>query len=470
MKQLFFILICMAMVFSCSKDLPTASKNAQTTGTEKPTTEQLALEVISQFEWPLDEESVAEYQTDALAKNQIDLAPTGRVMNFDRTLIADNIYHYSFTIHVGSGAYDVIGLHRVVKEKGPFRPIKTQKTFFYQHGDAKDFTGMTLPGTLSPATANDFGIAVYLAKNDVDVWGIDQAWTLVPAEVTDHSFMVDWGLQKQIDDLTIAMSVARFTRLFTGSGFGQLILCGYSSGVATGYALLNDETQRPDFLRNASAFISVDLSIKDGYEPLRAADEAEYYRLKAEYDDGLYGQFIPFNLLAVLARSDPDGDSPVIPGFTNMQSALFFACGPFLEVVSFHYFGATWENDFPSDPEYTTLDQAFDFMEAGVPWESTLFMMDYLALMSDAVDVPFDDHLAQIQVPIFNVCPAGGFGELGHYGTTLIGSTDITHLDIQLKADGEHVFDYGHIDVFTAFNAPELVWQPILEWIDSHTF
>lgn len=471
MKRFFLTMICVVLVFSfsCTKDMPSTPENHKAVSSEKVAAENLALEIISNFEWPLDEKSVADHQAESLSKNQIDLAPTGRVKNFERTAVAGNVVHYSFQVSVGSGAFDVICVHRVVKENRPFRPIKTNKTFFFQHGDYKDFVGMTMPGSVSPATADDFGIAVFLAQSDVDVWGIDQAWTLVPEAVADFSFMANWGLQKQVDDLSLAMAVARFTRLFTGSGFDQLNLCGYSSGVATAYALLNEETQRPGLLRNVCGLISVDLSIKDGYEPFRAGDEAEYYRLKEEYESGLYEQFVPFKMLAELARTDPDGDSPMIPGFTNMQAALYLAAGPLLEVIPFHYFAGIWQDDFPVDLEYTTLEQALDFMAAGVNWEPTLFMVDYLATMSDAVEVPFDDHLAQISVPVFNVCPAGGFGELGHYGTQFIGSTDITHLDIQLKPDEEAVMDFGHIDIFTASHAPSLVWQPILDWINSHT-
>ena len=94
---------------------------------------------------------------------------------------------------------DVIALHRVVKEDQPNQPIRTKKTIF-------------LTGTLSATTPDDFGAAVYWARHDVDIWGIDQAWNLVPAETADPGFMADWGVDKQVRDLGDAVKIARLAR------------------------------------------------------------------------------------------------------------------------------------------------------------------------------------------------------------------------------------------------------------------
>jgi len=197
----------------------------------------IARELIKQSGWPMVHDIEIKGGVDVKFKKSM----TGHIINFQRQIITDNIVHYKFQVPVGSGQHDVIGIHRVVKEKRKFRPIKTDKTVFLQHGDSKDFEGMYLPGIHSPNTPDDFGIAIFLAENNIDVWGIDQAWTLVPKETSDFSFMENWGIQKQVDDLRIAMAITRFARLLTGSGFDKLILSGYSSGVVTGFALLNEE-------------------------------------------------------------------------------------------------------------------------------------------------------------------------------------------------------------------------------------
>jgi hypothetical protein len=86
----------------------------------------------------------------------------------------------------------------------------------------------------------------------------------------------------------------------------------------------------------------------------------------------------------------------------------------------------------------------------------------------EAPDQPWDDRLDRIQVPVFYVGAAGGFGETGIYTTTLLGSTDVTTLVVALQAPEDQPFDFGHGDLFQADDAPSLVWQPILDWIEDH--
>ena len=62
----------------------------------------------------------------------------------------------------------------------------------------------------------------------------------------------------------------------------------------------------------------------------------------------------------------------------------------------------------------------------------------------------------------------GGFGEYGIYTTTLLGSTDVTTRVVDLQPDELRLFDYGHADLFLGTDAETLVWQPILEWIQTH--
>lgn len=115
-----------------------------------------------------------------------------------------------------------------------------------------------------------------------------------------------------------------------------------------------------------------------------------------------------------------------------------------------------------------SIPQYLDFLEDSTPYEPWRFEADYCALMSDAAETPFDDHLAQIQVPVPNVAAAGGMGELSIYGTTLLGSSDVSHLIVRINA-ASPVEEFGHIDLYMANKAPILVWEPILKWIRSHS-
>ncbi|MBN1154429.1 hypothetical protein JXB12_05850 [candidate division KSB1 bacterium] len=424
--------------------------------------ELIARELTEINGWQVDENSEQQPGVESLQKPRI------YVMNLERKHIRNDIFHYKFEVRTGPDPFDIIAIHRVVKVRWFGMPIHTKMAFFFQHGDAKDFTGMMLPGVYSASTPIDFGMAVYLAEKNVDVWGIDQAWTLVPGGLTDLSFMKDWGLQRQIDDLNIAIAIARYTRLFSGSGFGKMILSGYSSGVFTGYAFLNQETQIPVGQRQVCGFIPVDFGIKISDPYFKEMFAGVYLSLQDALNNGVYQEDIIFSPLGMLARTDPDGPSPIFEGFTNLQSALFFGAGQiFGEGAVFHYLAGDLEEGMPVALKFVTNEQWFDFLESAPPYEPFKFELDYAATMSDAAEVPFDDYLSQINVPILNLAAAGGAGDITVYSTTLVGSDDIEHLIVSAgTATPEE--DFGHIDIFIASNAPTLVWEPMYQWIKSH--
>ena len=53
-------------------------------------------------------------------------ASGSRVVSFIRQPISGNIVHYAFQGPVGPGPFDVIGIHRVVKERAPHQPMDTR--------------------------------------------------------------------------------------------------------------------------------------------------------------------------------------------------------------------------------------------------------------------------------------------------------------------------------------------------------
>lgn len=56
-----------------------------------------------------------------------ELCCDGGLKSFTRKNLVDDIYEYSVVLKVGTGEFDRIGLHRVVKEKKPWIPVKTKK-------------------------------------------------------------------------------------------------------------------------------------------------------------------------------------------------------------------------------------------------------------------------------------------------------------------------------------------------------
>jgi pimeloyl-ACP methyl ester carboxylesterase len=308
---------------------------------------------------------------------------------------------------------------------------------------------------------------------------MDQDWILVPMDTTDFSFMEDQGLQHQVDNVLYGVQIARYTRLFTGNGYGKVNLLGYSSGAATVYAAANQEAVLPPGLRHVGGLIPVDLPYKlaPEYEPGRQAACACVNDYVALIDSGVYADTggILFVTLGDLALNDPAGDSPVLPGLTNRQAAIFFggAIYNFFPLTDWwHYWGGVLVFDdlgLPVDFEFTPTQAAFEFLLTASPYEPGKFILDYCEVLCDETDVPFDDNLGEVTIPVLYIGGAGGLGKSGFYATTLLGSEDITLLNPALRDPADIAYDIGHIDIWTADDAPSLFWGPLLDWIDDHT-
>ena len=472
---LFFVVLALFVFTGCSQDKPTqpdSSTTADQTSAITVNPEALAATLVDLAGWPT-ESSSGEGSTDGGP----DLAGTNDlIVASDREVLIDDIVHYSFVVQVGSGQYDVIRIHRIVQERRPNCPIKSRRNVFLLHGDLVGFEGVYLFGARSASTADDYSSAVYLAQNGVDVWGMDQNWALLPESVTDFSVMADWGLQNQVDNLGVGLATARFARLATGNGFGKMHLGAYSSGAWTGYAYLNQETQLPPGHRHVKGFIPIDGLFKTDNETDRLGycETGDYYQWLV--DTGVYADDFGtiFVLMSDLARTDPDGPSPVFPGFTNMEAAWGLGSYPAPPPDFYHFIAGQFDDDgMPTGLTATRTDAWLDFMANGSPYEATRFIADYYSVTCDVTDVPWDDHLGEIVVPILLLAPAGGMGHTDYYTTTLLGSTDITIVEARLTPPVDLELEFGHIDIFTADIAPnvgkDLLWTPMLDWILAHS-
>lgn len=392
--------------------------------------------------------------------------------DYERTVLVGDIAHYWWEIPFGPGEHEKIRLHRVVKEQRPHRPVRTKKTLFCLHGTPGHFAAMFLVGSVVPASPEDHSLAVFLAQQDVDVWGVDQAYTLLPAEITDFSFMDGWGLQFDADNLLSGMEIARFVRRFTGSGNNRLNLLGYSTGLMTGFVALNQETQLPPGRRQIAGYIPVDNFYKTLNSAWIESDCANAELLAGVLQAGVYqNDFgVLFQMLGFLAENDPDGDSLIIPGMTNLQAALISgaqtgAVFGFPEDV--HFFGGEYDGEGNLvGLQYTPVEWYLQWLQEFNNYGSNFVEYDIATIHCDEVDVPYDDYLHLIRVPVFFVGAGGGWGDLMSHTASLLGSDDITLLNIQL--DPDPILDFGHVDLFTAEIAPTVFWQPVLEWINTH--
>lgn len=410
---------------------------------------------------------VAQGQTPAAAAAEV-------VSSFQRRALTSSIAEYTATVRVGSGPYDEIGLHRVVKEKTPGVPEHTDRALFLAPGDIWNFRAAFLTGA--------HPLPVFLAEHGVDVWGIDYRWTRVPGNTADTSFMQTWGLEQDARDLGFALGVARHARAMTGSGFGKLFLLGWSRGGQIGYALLNAETQLPPGLRNVAGFVPVDIYLETDVPQLQAFACQRHQATEATIAAGGYANPVGglVAALGTLASVDPSGPSILngppfnLPGYTNRQAGLLVGEATFallggLEPAPFYHFtGGVFDPDGkPAGLLYSNEADLFAFEAAASPLQPNRELADADASTCGATDVLFDDHLADITVPVLYIGAGGGFGEYGIYTTTLLGSTDVSTLIVHKVPSSQRLLDYGHADLFLANDAQTEVWQPLLAWVEG---
>src|SRR3979490_2035428 len=73
-------------------------------------------------------------------------ASSNPVSPIERRALTANVAEYFFKVRVGSGPYDEIGVHRVVKEVAPNVPVHARNAVFLTHGDICGFRTAFLTG------------------------------------------------------------------------------------------------------------------------------------------------------------------------------------------------------------------------------------------------------------------------------------------------------------------------------------
>lgn len=400
-------------------------------------------------------------------------------------LTADSVFHFVYSVPVGPGAYDVIRVHRVVKVElqapggdPTTSRIEAEDGIFMIHGSGGLFAGNFLAGEYPSAESDDQSLAVVLARRNIDVWGLDLAWSLVPFGTQDFSFMADWGMQRQVDEVLAGLDVARSLR---GKGMGvkgQIHLLGYSFGGPIGFAVLNAETGIPCSSRRVKGFISMENGAGVSDPAVVARGCAVAAGRDQQIANGIY-QFTQNqvgSIIGTLAQLNPAGPSPFAPGLTNEQFALGVLAlpsgGPPPTAIRpfTHYFAGVLDpaTGRPVDLVHVTPALGFDFL-AGLRGFAPLRMLsDNAHGFCGDIDLPFDDHLDQVTVPALYVGADGANGAIGASGIMQLGSTDLSVEVVDLAPPGEELFDYGHVDLAFGRDAAVLAWNSIADWIRDH--
>src|SRR6185436_9042133 len=115
-----------------------------------------------------------------------------------------------------------------------------------------------------------------------------------------------------------------------------------------------------------------------------------------------------------------------LPGFTNRQASLAVGAMTFIffppglaPVPLYHFTGGTFDaQGLPSGLLYTPESSLLALEKGSAPFQPARELLDGDASICDdpsIADVTFDDHLADIKIPVFYVGAAGGFGNYGLY-------------------------------------------------------
>lgn len=408
----------------------------------------------------------------ALSASATDVFNKTEIESVERTVIGEDIVHYTFEVTVDRGPFGKILVHRFIREPEPHHPIPNVEGILLLPGSPATVMGTFGISLISSGTTWDHSLAVYLAKNNIDVWGMDYAWSLVPEKRKNFEFMKDWTIVKDARYAAAALSLARSIRESTGQGTGKLTLLGHSWGVTVGFSVLSEETQKPDELQNVGAFIPMDYGLKlsENYSALREEFCAEADQYQAMWDSGVYadnlGVFL--NYIGWLAETNPEAPSDIIPGFNNYQTLLYNADIPDAPWL-WHLCGVYFDNNgYPIDFRFTEPQLVLDLFQAFAPYWPVKAEWEDVALKCGEVNVSGFEYMDQIKVPILYVGAAGGFGEAGYYTLMLTQSADITQFTVQMLPPEDRGYDFGHGDLITANDAENLVWKPILDWINAH--
>lgn len=392
-----------------------------------------------------------------------------RLLSVTKEDLKKNLVHYKALFKVGSGEFDVIAVHRVVREPREGLPVPTVGAYLFVHGSAANFYSIAM------VPLNGEGLAVFLAERNVDVWGIDLRNVQIPGEVTDLSFAHDWGLGVHLKDTMFATRLARHVRGLNGQDSRGIILGGHSAGASVAYAVADAEAVLDTTQRDVIGIIPMEIVYK---LPPSAASQAQFScMIQGAYTAMNNAGNILFDNrswidTANLGLTHPNDSSPYNPQMTNLQfvlngtSALTFA--PFYQ---FHKWAVNRDaSGVAIAGLYTSTE---DILKVGIT--STVYQVpnslvaDFFGTSCTTTDNPYDDNLAQIAVPVLYVGIAGGFGRLGEYTPELLGSTDVKTIMMQARPDDDAANDFGHMEALTAAEARHLVWEPMQTWIVQHS-
>lgn len=410
-------------------------------------------------------------ERDEIESAAIAAAPSASISAFEREHITGDVWHYRLMLELADEPNARIGLHRVVRERAPFRPRRTVAPAMLLHGDFSSFSTNFAPSLADAAAPH--GMAVGLAERGIDVWGIDRRWALA-APAADLSDFGQQGLEQTLSDTQIGLAVARALRLLTHSGAGKFHLAGFSRGGVIAYAYTAMEAALPRWQRHVKGLIPLDVWAKPGPDD-ELARSSLCEGAEIEYDLVANGVVDSENSFLItvgqLALTAPDEPSPIFGPQTN-RGAMLTVAGQTYQVFAptefYHLSAPLLESGSVTALRESSEDAISRWFANAAPHQSMLEVADTDAAQCDDGSGPVSIDLAEIEVPLFYLGAGGGYGDHGVHSTTQVSSADVSTLVIRRFDDAGAFEDFGHGDLLFGADAPDLAWQPLAEWLASH--
>jgi hypothetical protein len=419
--------------------------------------------------------------TDPDPTAELEVAATSQGLNaiqITRQQLAGDVYHYGFLLRVGDGPNAKLHLHRVVRERAPGLPRRSEDAILLMHGDFSNFASNFAPALGNPISDAP-SLAVWLAQHDVDVWGLDRRWTQAPAgPEADVSDFGEMGIRQELDDIRTALTFVRGVRVVTDGSLERVSLSGFSRGGQLAYLYASDEAVKPSWQRHVKTLVPLDVyaSIGPAYVGLHnfyCYTEAAYAEAFA---DGMVDGPNDFMIdvgNAFLTAPDAPTTNPYYPSEFSNRAVFYDVLGQtfwlFTASPWYHLAGSVIdENGLSAGLRYTAEDDAGHWLAGAVPHQSIREQLETEGILCGdnppAVDLP----LSRIQIPLFLIAAAGGYGDRAIYSTTQVASTEVQVLNVRVRAPGEELEDFGHADLLFSPQAAALAWQPLLSWLQAH--
>jgi hypothetical protein len=157
-----------------------------------------------------------------------------------------------------------------------------------------------------------------------------------------------------------------------------------------------------------------------------------------------------------------------VSGVTNRQAVLSIGAQPNASFSPWYHFVAGFfkVNGVVNRLKYTPARRFMRFFTQAAPYEAEA---DYVTSYRVFCGRPdrLVDNVSSVRLPVLYLAAAGGFGTVGSYSTTLLGSHDVRKVVVRMRLPGHEGNDFGHVDLWQASNSKP-TWPPLLHWLRAH--